>query len=380
MALMGNALFRWKAYIWLSDYVTTRHSEPMAAPGHVIFVLSDHYEPGRGDQGVQTARRWTDRFRPISEAHRDDHGHRFRYTWFYPYDHKNAGVLACLNDLVYEQYGEIEMHWHLPSSATAANFPEMLDEAVAWFQQYGALVSADPLHKTAFGYIAGNWGLDGSRPNHDSVTNQIEVLFRKGCYADFTFSTIGSACQPRKVNSLYYVYDTAQPRSYDVGVDAQVGKPIHDALLMFEGPINLNFLTGRIDCGAIEHNYRPSLSRVSGWIDTGIHVKGRPEWIFVKVYTHGCQSEEDLLGEDLDRMLTWLESECHRRKLVLHYMTAREAYNVVKAAEDGKTGDPDSFRNYAISPPLNAVRHITTPVDLSPRTDTASHHQGQPPL
>ena len=37
----------------------------------------------------------------------------------------------------------------------------------------------------------------------------------------------------------------------------------------------------------------------------------------------------------------------------LHYVTAREAYNIVRAAEDGKTGDPDAYRDYDISHPFN---------------------------
>jgi len=32
----------------------------------------------------------------------------------------------------------------------------------------------------------------------------------------------------------------------------------------------------------------------------------------------------------------------------LHYVTAREVYNIVKAAEDGMTGDPHQYRDYRI--------------------------------
>ena len=34
----------------------------------------------------------------------------------------------------------------------------------------------------------------------------------------------------------------------------------------------------------------------------------------------------------------------------LHYITAREAYNIVKAAEKGRAGDPHHFRDYVIQP------------------------------
>jgi hypothetical protein len=41
---------------------------------------------------------------------------------------------------------------------------------------------------------------------------------------------------------------------------------------------------------------------------------------------------------------------------VLHYVTAREAYNLVKAAEAGCTGDPEQYRDYLIPPYAN--RHL----------------------
>jgi len=36
-------------------------------------------------------------------------------------------------------------------------------------------------------------------------------------------------------------------------------------------------------------------------------------------------------------------------------MTAREAYNVVKAAEDGQAGNPEDCRDWRIPPPLNTL-------------------------
>jgi hypothetical protein len=33
----------------------------------------------------------------------------------------------------------------------------------------------------------------------------------------------------------------------------------------------------------------------------------------------------------------------------LHSVTARELYNIVRAAEDGHSGDPGGFRDYEIS-------------------------------
>ena len=42
----------------------------------------------------------------------------------------------------------------------------------------------------------------------------------------------------------------------------------------------------------------PTPDRVKTWVDQNIHVAGRPEWVFVKVYTHGAPEDqaESLLG------------------------------------------------------------------------------------
>ena len=39
------------------------------------------------------------------------------------------------------------------------------------------------------------------------------------------------------------------------------------------------------------------------------------------------------------------------RRWALHYVTAREMYNIAIAAMDGKTGDPGAYRDYVLPPP-----------------------------
>ena len=39
----------------------------------------------------------------------------------------------------------------------------------------------------------------------------------------------------------------------------------------------------------------------------------------------------------------------------LHYVTAREMFNVARAAMDGKTGDPNAYFDYVVTPPPIAV-------------------------
>jgi hypothetical protein len=131
--------------------------------------------------------------------------------------------------------------------------------------------------------------------------------------------------------------------------------------MMFEGPLSIDWLRLRIEYAAVENYVIPSPVRISRWIDTNIHVVGRPEWVFVKVYSHGIQSESVILDQQLDKMLADLARICERRGITLHFVTAREAYNVVKAAEDGKTGDAGAYLDYRLPPPRASAGATAAP-------------------
>ena len=49
------------------------------------------------------------------------------------------------------------------------------------------------------------------------------------------------------------------------------------------------------------------------------------------------------------------------KRYVLHYVTAREVYNIIKAAEAGMTGNPHDYRDYELPPPgvLAAAKAVT---------------------
>jgi hypothetical protein len=261
--------------------------------------------------------------------------------------------------MAFDGYGEVEFHWHHPP-ANNETFPAMVEEALEWFAKFGAMHSAGPDPQTHFAFIHGNWATDNSLPIC-GVDHELAILFRHGCYADFTFSTIGTHAQPKKTNSLYYPATREGPKSYDNGPDVTVGVPVNDRPMIFQGPLGIDWLRGKFEYGAVESFALPSMSRIQKWIDADIHVEGRPEWIFVKVYSHGDQSSASIVHNALGPMLGDLERICRERRIQLHYMSAREAYNVAKAAEEGKSGCPGDYRDYRIPKPRNMV----IPVDES---------------
>jgi len=116
-------------------------------------------------------------------------------------------------------------------------------------------------------------------------------------------------------------------------------------------------LIPRIENADVRQSNPPSADRNDIWVEQHIHVKGRPEWVFVKVHTHGCQENdmETLLGAPAEAMYADLEARYNDGKRhVLHYVSAREMVNIIKAAEEGRTGNPHDYRDYFLKPPRSS--------------------------
>jgi len=55
-------------------------------------------------------------------------------------------------------------------------------------------------------------------------------------------------------------------------------------------------------------------------------------------------------------------------------MSTCEAYNVVKAAEDGKSGNPEDYRDYRIPKPCNMLFHTDVPVAIQSVTEDKARY------
>ena len=113
-------------------------------------------------------------------------------------------------------------------------------------------------------------------------------------------------------------------------------------------------LIGPNGCG--KSTLLKGLTRVLPAVGGTIHVEGRPEWVFVKIHTHGAPEKdaEVVLGPAVDAMFTHLEQRYNDgERFVLHYVNAREMFNIIKAAEAGREGDPNQYRDFVLPPPPN---------------------------
>jgi hypothetical protein len=359
--------------IWLGNYirnyvwgVTTWARSDIT---NILFCVADHFEPIA--HGPSTAARerkrmqaWIDGYQKLAGRHWDSDGILPQHTWFYPAENYRAEYLEDLSRLCRMGLGEIELHLH-HGHDTAASLRRHLEDALEKFNRHGALITQGEPPMRTYGFIHGSMALDNSMgdPRWCGVNNELQILQETGCYADFSMPTAPAISQTRKINAIYYAVDDPDtPKSHDTGVDAQVGVKGRDGLLIIQGPLALNWrrrkfgLLPRIDNAEITGTYSATPDRIRRWVRQAIHVQGRPEWLVVKVSCHGAEERHfgALLGQDAERPYSYLEAQFRDRNgFSLHYVTARELYNIIKAAEAGCEGDPGDFRNFVIPPYLN---------------------------
>ena len=123
--------------------------------------------------------------------------------------------------------------------------------------------------------------------------------------------------------------------------------------MMIQGPARIVRINGRITMSDSIHDLRHPTGRLLDClVGTWIHVAGKSDWVIVKTHTHGSANAASVLGRPMHEGFRYLEEKYNDGKqFILHYVTARELYNIVKAAEAGESGDPEQYRNYRIGPP-----------------------------
>lgn len=353
--------------IWIGSYLRRRPPRVTGRPVHVMFCFVDHFEPmWRGaDLATQRARvdRWCRDYRELASKHRDADGRPPQHGFFYPEEEYLEEHLEKIASLCADGYGEIEIHLHHDND-TEANFKQSIARFCNTLHENHGALSRDPrTGKLAFGFIHGNWCLDNSRGDGRwcGINNELSLLHELGCYADFTLPSAPSDTQTRAINSIYYATDDpARPKSHNDGISVRVGGSASGDLMIMQGPLGLNWrerrmgLLPRIENADVRRGCPPTPARVDAWVRTGVHVEGRPEWVFIKVHTHGTQETDmdTLLGPAADTMHSYLESAYNDgQHHVLHYVTSREVYNIVKAAEAGCEGNPNDYRDYLLPPP-----------------------------
>jgi hypothetical protein len=354
---------------WLASYIKGRwvRDEPQSGPRHLVFCFVDHFEPmfERPDYAVECARvaRWHTGYPRLCEGHRDSDGRPPVHTFFYPEEEYRPEHLEPLVDLCRRGFGEIEVHLHHDDDTEAGLRSKLQAFTRILIDRHDAL-PVDSSGRPQWAFIHGNWALDNSRADGRwcGVNNELKVLREEGCYADFTFPSAPSDTQPPVINSIYYAAGRpgACASHWRDPVQVQTGGAESGDLMIVQGALGISWhsrkfgLIPRIENSDIRSTSPPTRQRIDQWVKTGIQVKGRPEWVFVKIHTHGAPERdvEMLLGPQMSDAHSYLESRYNDgEQWRLHYVSAREMYNIIKAAEAGETGNPGNYRDYLIPRP-----------------------------
>jgi parallel beta-helix repeat protein len=352
---------------WLGPYcLQMRRRRPVAAnqPVHVMLCVADHFEPGNGGVGEARAQarvdRWIERYPTLFAEFRDSDGRPPRHTFFYPIEQYNSVHLDALASLCRAGFGEVEIHLHHDRD-TEQNLRKTLIHFKNVLATRHELLARDPATgRIAYAFVHGNWALDNSHPDGLScgVNNELDVLRETGCYADFTLPAAPHPSQTRKINSIYYATDDPmRPKSHDTGLDVGAGPAPDKALMLVQGPLLLDWgrrkwgVAPRIENACIQQNQLPTLHRLDLWMRARVQVPTRPDWFFVKLHCHGANEagQSAVLAEPMVRFhrdLARRAAEC--ANFHYHYVTARETYNLVRAAESGWTGSVADARDFEL--------------------------------
>jgi hypothetical protein len=363
---MLSYMARWVPGFFWQKLVRPQPSEPC----HLIFSLADHFEPAivpedgaaRSPYAEQERRleRWCREYPRRFADYRDADGRPFVHTYFYPAEQYDRSLIARLAEHCREGWGEIEIHLHHGVAApdTAENTRRQLIEFRDRLAiEHGCLAYSSDSAQPRYGFVHGNFALANS--NHGlacGVDNEMQVLAETGCYADFTLPTgVFHRAQTSKINSIYECGLPLSERApHRTGRDVARGRAPQVFPLIVQGPLlmDLNRPNGSrrwgVENAALTGANPPSLHRLDLWKQAEISVHGRPDWLFIKLHTHGMDArhEEATLGSAIQAFLRDLVEGAEKRKEILHFVSAREMFNIILAACDGREGNPGAYRDY----------------------------------
>jgi hypothetical protein len=351
---------------WLVPYVRTHGRRRLPGEGeevHLLLCIADHFEPKGGKASPELAQarvdRWVRDYPRLFAQFRDSDGRRPRHTFFYPQEEYEPGYLDALADLCRAGYGEVEIHLHHENDTAEGLRRKLLEFKKILADRHG-LLARDKNGNSVYGFIHGNWALCNSRSDRRccGVNNEIEVLRQTGCYADFTYPSAPHHTQPPKINSIYYACDRpGKTCSHHRGIDAGVGPVPESRLLLIQGPLVLNWgrhkwgLLPGTENACLQGSQPPTLKRLDNWLRARIQVPSRPDWFFVKLHAHGAEEDASavLLGDAMVRLHQELARKARDHPhFHFHYVTAREMFNLVKAAEAGWRGSVAEALDYEL--------------------------------
>jgi hypothetical protein len=338
-------------------------------PVHLMIAMADHFEPSivpengmlRAPSHEQEHRLdlWCHEYPRMADAWRDSDGHPFVHTYFYPAEQYDHRLIQQLAEHTRAGWGEIEIHLHhgVVEPDTAENARrQLLEFRDALVSEHGCLSYLDGVGDPKYAFVHGNFALANSADGcFCGVDEEMQILAETGCYADLTLPTATfHPAQIAKTNSLYECATPLSKRApHRRGRDLERGQSPEVFPLIVQGPLMFRVGPPRsriasIENGAITRGNPLSLTRLRLWKQAAIAVRGKPDWLFIKLHCHGMDptQRDVVLGEPMREFLRELVEGAVQRSEILHFVSAREMVNIILAACDGREGNPGEYRDY----------------------------------
>ena len=351
---------------YLRQCLTRRQAR---GPLHLMIAMADHFEPSiipengmlraPSDEQERRLDLWCREYPRMADAWRDSDGHPFVHTYFYPAEQYDRRLIQQLAEHTRSGWGEIEIHLHhgMVEPDTAENARrQLLEFRDALVSQHGCLSYLHGAGHPKYAFVHGNFALANSADGcFCGVDDEMQILAETGCYADFTLPTATfHPAQIAKTNSLYECTMPLNQRApHRRGRDLVRGRSPQVFPLIVQGPLMFRVGPSRpriasFENGAITRRNPLSLSRLRLWKQAAISVRGKPDWLFIKLHCHGMDptQRDVVLREPMREFLRELVEGAVQRDEILHFVSAREMVNIMLAACDGREGNPGEFRDY----------------------------------
>lgn len=358
---------------WFPSYAWQRMTRSIpSGQKHLLIALADHFEPAilphdgsaraSYDEQERRIRNWSRSYPGAFDGIRDSDGRPFVHTYFYPAEQYDKALLDGLCAHCDDGWGEVEVHLHhgLKQPDTPENTArQLLEFRNALAYEHGNLCLLDGVGPPRYAFVHGNFALANSAGGyHCGVDSEIKVLSETGCYADCTLPPgLYHRAHIRKINSLYECFEPLErPHAHRKGRDLQAGHAPTVFPLVLQGPLMLGFVRpdGRhliaVENGSLTAKNPPTLYRLGLWKRAGITVKGRPDWLFIKLQCHGMdpRDRDVMLGPTIQYFLHELIDGARDRGETIHFVSIREMLNIMLAACDGREGNPGEYRDYRL--------------------------------
>ncbi|HQU81983.1 MAG TPA: hypothetical protein PKY59_02600 [Pyrinomonadaceae bacterium] len=359
---------------WLVRYPFNRAkgilSQNLFEKKHIIITVADHFEPAwsaKGALGLDDQRRRLDEYykmaRKTGESTLDSDGTKFRHTNFYPAEQYDKQLLDTMAEMQKEGLGEVEIHLHhgVEKPDSAENLRKVLiDFRDILAEEHHCLSHFEGEKQPKYAFVHGNLALANSaNGKYCGVDEEMQILAETGCYADLTLPSAPDETQVAVFNEIYECglpLTEKIPHRKGKSVEVFGNKP--QLPLIFTGPLVVNwtrkikgFPIPRLDDSGLAANQPMDSARFARWLNANITVKGRSDWVFIKLYCHGFfdHDQSACIGEDAVRFFNEIVENGEKTgNNKVHFASAREAFNMVSAAIDGKTGNPHDFRDYSL--------------------------------